>query len=151
MHPKYNTPYRAVIFTVPVAIGFAFSGYLDQVITFSIVSGLLCYVLIPFSLIRFRKLFPETTSKVRPFVGPLQPYIAYFAIAIAITILSTLFWGYKYNLIFAFVFYGIAYFYFSHKHKKSNIENNWAEMGWPLPKGSGNRKIKKEATGIGDE
>jgi ethanolamine permease len=108
-------------------------------------------VLIPFSLIRFRKLFPETTSKVRPFVGPLQPYIAYFAIAIAITILSTLFWGYKYNLIFAFVFYGIAYFYFSHKHKKSNIENNWAEMGWPLPRGSENGRIKKEATGIGDE
>jgi ethanolamine permease len=146
VHPKYNTPYRAVIFTMPVAIGFAFSGFLDQVITFSIISGLLCYVLIPFSLIRFRKLFPQTTSKVRPFVSPLQPYISYFAIAIAITILSTLFWGYKYNLIFAFV-----YFYFSHRHKNSNIENNWAEMGWPLPKGLDNGRIKKEAKSIGDE
>ena len=151
VHPRYNTPYRAVIFTMPIAIGFAFSGFLDQVITFSIISGLLCYVLIPFSLIRFRKLFPKTTSKVRPFVSPLQPYIAYFAIAIAITILSTLFWGYKYNLIFAFVFYGIAYFYFSHRHKSSNIENSWADMGWPLPKGSESINVKTEAIGVGDE
>ena len=150
VHPRYNTPYRAVIFTMPVAIGFAFSGFLDQVITFSIVSGLLCYVLIPFSLIRFRNLFPESTSKVRPFVGPFQPYIAYFAIAIAITILSTLFWGYKYNLIFAFVFYGIAYFYFSHRHS-STTENNWAEMGWPLPRGLESARIGKEAIGVGDE
>jgi ethanolamine permease len=151
VHPRYNTPYRAVIFTMPVAIGFAFSGFLDQVITFSIVSGLLCYVLIPFALIRFRNLFPQNTSTIRPFVSPLQPYIAYFAIAIAITILSTLYWGYKYNLIFAFVFYGIAYFYFSHRHRSLNIENNWAEMGWPLPSGSENTGIRKEVTGIGDE
>lgn len=151
MHPRYNTPYRAVIFTMLVAIGFAFSGFLDQVITFSIISGLLCYVLIPFSLIRFRKLFPQTTSKIRPFVGPLRPYIAYFAIAIAITILSTLFWGYKYNLIFAFVFYGIAYFYFSHRHKSSNIENAWVEMSWPLPKGSKSVILDTEATAVGDE
>jgi ethanolamine permease len=151
IHPKYNTPYRAVIFTMPVAIGFAFSGFLDQVITFSIISGLLCYVLIPFSLIRFRNLFPETTNKVRPFVSPLQPFIAYFAIAIAITILSTLFWGYKYNLIFGFVFYGIAYFYFSHKHKTSTAENNWAEMGWPEPRGSVSAIREKEVLGFGDE
>jgi ethanolamine permease len=151
VHPRYNTPYKAVIFTMPVAIGFAFSGFLDQVITFSIISGLLCYVLIPFSLIRFRNLFPQTTSKIRPFVGPLQPFISYFSIAIAITILSTLFWGYMYNLIFAFVFYGIAYFYFSHRRKSSNIENNWAMMGWPLPKGSQNGNIKTEGMSVGDE
>ncbi|MPM59824.1 hypothetical protein SDC9_106670 [bioreactor metagenome] len=84
-------------------------------------------------------------------MGPLQPYIAYFAIAIAITILSTLFWGYKYNLIFAFVFYGIAYFYFSYKHKSSTAENNWAEMGWPLPQGSENVSMVQEAMYVGDE
>jgi len=151
VHPRYNTPYRAVIFTMPVAIGFAFSGFLDQVITFSIISGLLCYVLIPFSLIRFRKFFPKTTSKVRPFVSPLQPFIAYFAIAISIVILSTMFWGYKYNLIFAFVFYGIAYFYFSHRNKSSNIENDWAKMGWPLPMGSQSVNVKKEVVGVGDK
>ena len=97
VHPKYSTPYRAVIFTMPIAIAFAFSGFLDQVITFSITSGLVCYVMIPFSLIRFRKMFPEHTQKVRPFVGPLQPYLAYFTIFLAIVIMSTLNWGYSYN------------------------------------------------------
>ncbi|KKH47708.1 amino acid permease [Methanosarcina sp. 1.H.T.1A.1] len=148
VHPKYSTPYRAVIFTAPIAVAFAFSGYLDQVITFSIISGLLCYVLIPFSLIRFRKLFPTNTSKVRPFAGPLQPYIAYFAIGIALLIMSTLFWGYKYNLLFGLLFYTIAYFYFSSKRKKSSgNEPIWSELGWPDPETAGSQHIK-EVNGI---
>ena len=134
VHPKYQTPYKAVIFTMPIAIAFAFSGYLDQVITFSIVSGLLCYVMIPFSLIRFRKMFPTHINKVRPFVSPLQPWISYLAMAIAIVIMSTLFWGYRYNLIFALAFYLIAYFYFHNRHKKFNKTLDWGEeMGWPNP------------------
>ncbi|MDY0386783.1 MAG: amino acid permease [Methanolobus sp.] len=134
VHPKYQTPYKAVIFTMPIAIAFAFSGYLDQVITFSIVSGLLCYVLIPFSLIRFRKMFPTHINKVRPFVSPLQPWISYLAMAIAIVIMSTLFWGYRYNLIFALAFYLIAYFYFHNRNKKFKKGLDWGEeMGWPNP------------------
>lgn len=148
VHPKYSTPYRAVIFTAPIAVAFAFSGYLDQVITFSIISGLLCYVLIPFSLIRFRKLFPSTTSKVRPFAGPLQPYIAYLAIGIALLIMSTLFWGYKYNLLFGLLFYTIAYFYFSSRRKHSSgNEPIWSELGWPDPETAGSQYMK-EVTGI---
>jgi ethanolamine permease len=134
VHPKYQTPYKAVIFTMPIAIAFAFSGYLDQVITFSIVSGLLCYVLIPFALLRFRKMFPTHINKVRPFVSPLQPWISYFAMAIAIVIMSTLFWGYRYNLIFALAFYLIAYFYFHNRNKKFLKPLDWGEeMGWPNP------------------
>lgn len=144
VHPRYNTPYRAVIFTAPIAAAFAFSGYLDQVITFSIISGLLCYVFIPFSLIRFRKLFPATTSAVRPFAGPLQPYISYFAIGISIIIMSTLFWGYKYNLLFGLLFYIIAYFYFSSKNKSSSgSEPVWSELGWPEPEKAGSQYLKE--------
>jgi ethanolamine permease len=48
--------------------------------------------------------------------------------------MSTLFWGYRYNLIFALVFYLIAYFYFHNKHKKHQKEFDWQrEMGWPNP------------------
>lgn len=134
VHPKYSTPYRSVIFTIPIAVAFAFSGYLDQVITFSIVSGLICYVVIPFSLIRFRKMYPEHSSKVRPFAGPLQPGLSYVAIAIAITIMSTLFWGYRFNLLFGLLFYVVAYFYFHRKHKRYTKEFDWGkEMGWPTP------------------
>ena len=41
VHPKYRTPYRSIIFLVPVAMLFALQVPLDQVITFSILSGLL--------------------------------------------------------------------------------------------------------------
>ena len=134
VHPKYSTPYKAVIFTMPIAVAFAFSGFLDQVVTFSIISGLLGYVIIPFSLIRFRKMFPEHSSKVRPFAAPLQPWIAYLAMGIAIIILSTLYWGYKYNLIFGLLFYAIAYVYFSWRHKSVAKDFDWGkDMGWPLP------------------
>ncbi|WP_135604711.1 APC family permease [Methanococcoides sp. NM1] len=134
VHPRYSTPYRAVIFTMPIAIAFAFSGFLDQVITFSIVSGLVCYVMIPFSLIRFRRMFPEHTNKVRPFVGPLQPALAYLTIIMAIVILSTLNWGYSYNLIFGLIFYVIAYFYFTWRYKSIEISHDWGEdLGWPEP------------------
>ncbi|MCD4800080.1 MAG: APC family permease, partial [Methanococcoides sp.] len=134
VHPRYSTPYRAVIFTMPIAIAFAFSGFLDQVITFSIISGLICYVMIPFSLIRFRKLFPEHSQKVRPFVGPMQPTLAYITIFLAIVIMSTLNWGYGFNLIFGLLFYVIAYFYFSWRYKSIEINHDWGEdLGWPEP------------------
>ncbi len=134
VHPRYSTPYRSVIFTMPIAIAFAFSGFLDQVITFSITSGLVCYVMIPFSLIRFRKMFPEHSQKVRPFVGPLQPALAYFTILLAIVIMSTLNWGYNYNLIFGLVFYVVAYFYFNHRYKSMDMKHDWGEdLGWPNP------------------
>jgi ethanolamine permease len=119
---------------MPIAIAFAFSGFLDQVITFSIVSGLVCYVMIPFSLIRFRKMFPQHSNKVRPFVGPLQPWISYFTIFLAAVIMSTLQWGYRYNLIFALLFYAIAYFYFNRRYRSLEVTHDWGEtMGWPEP------------------
>lgn len=134
VHPRYYTPYRAVIFTMPIAIAFAFSGFLDQVITFSITSGMVAYVMIPFSLIRFRKMFPQHSSKVRPFIGPMQPWIAYFTIFLAVVILSTLNWGYRYNLIFGLVFYIVAYFYFNWRYKSIESEHDWErDMGWPQP------------------
>ena len=40
VHPKYKTPYRAILFLVPIMIAFGYTGLLDQVITFSIISGL---------------------------------------------------------------------------------------------------------------
>ena len=40
VHPQYRTPYRSIIFLVPIALIFALGAPLDQVITFSILSGL---------------------------------------------------------------------------------------------------------------
>lgn len=136
VHPIYKSPYKSIIFTIPVSIGFAFSGYLDQVVTFSIFSGLLCYVLIPFSLIKFRYLYPKSSLKIRPFESPLQPYISILAMIIAIVIMSTFYWAYQLNLFFALVFYVISYFYFSYRYKNSfSKEKNywWEKFGWEKP------------------
>ena len=40
VHPRYRTPYRAILFLIPIAVVFAFQAPLDQVISFSILSGL---------------------------------------------------------------------------------------------------------------
>jgi len=53
VHPKYRTPYRSIVFLVPVAVVFAYYAPLDQVITFSILSGLLGYTFMTFNVIMF--------------------------------------------------------------------------------------------------
>ena len=49
--PNYRTPYRSIIFLVPIAMIFALGAPLDQVITFSILSGLLDYTFMPLNII----------------------------------------------------------------------------------------------------
>ena len=58
VHPKYRTPYRSIIFLVPIALIFALGAPLDQVITFSILSGLLGYTFMPLNVILFRRKWP---------------------------------------------------------------------------------------------
>ena len=144
LHPKYKTPYKAILFTMPVAIGLAFIGELNITVSFSICSGLVCYILIPFALIRFRKLFPETTSKIRPYAGPLQPFIAVVAIALAMIIMSTFYFGYLTYMILSVSFYVVAYIYFSWRYAKikksrSGEAFDWnTKLGWPEPQRGGN-------------
>ena len=58
VHPTNRTPYRAIVFLVPVALIFACYAPLDQVITFSILSGLLGYTFMAFNVMMFRKKWP---------------------------------------------------------------------------------------------
>ncbi len=55
VHPKYRTPYRSIVFLVPVALVFAYYAPLDQVITFSILSGLLGYTFMSINVMMFRR------------------------------------------------------------------------------------------------
>ena len=43
VHPKYRTPYRSILFLTPIVLIFALYIPLAQIITFSILSGLLNY------------------------------------------------------------------------------------------------------------
>ena len=63
VHPKYRTPYRSIIFLVPIALIFALGAPLDQVITFSILSGLLGYTFMPLNVILFRRKWPLDSIK----------------------------------------------------------------------------------------
>ena len=72
VHPIYRTPYRSIVFLVPIALIFALGAPLDQVITFSILSGLLGYTFMSFNMIMFRKKWPLESIK-RGYVHPFHP------------------------------------------------------------------------------
>src|SRR5262249_32775307 len=54
VHPRYRTPYRAILFLIPIAAIFALWIPLAQIITFSILSGLLNYTFMPINMAKFR-------------------------------------------------------------------------------------------------
>ena len=60
------------MFLVPVALVFALGAPLDQVITFSILSGLLGYTFMSFNMVMFRKKWPLGTIQ-RGYVHPFHP------------------------------------------------------------------------------
>ncbi len=62
VHPRHRTPYRSIVFLVPIALIFALGAPLDQVITFSILSGLLGYTFMPINVILFRRNGRSTRS-----------------------------------------------------------------------------------------
>ncbi|MQA64022.1 MAG: amino acid permease [Actinophytocola sp.] len=79
VHPRYHTPFRAIVFLVPVAIAFALlpvllnkPTLLGTIITFSILSGLLMYAFMVPNFVRFRRLWP-IGSITRGYVLPLHP------------------------------------------------------------------------------
>ncbi|RVD63598.1 amino acid permease, partial [Mesorhizobium sp. M7A.F.Ca.ET.027.03.2.1] len=51
VHPRYRTPYRSILFLLPIALAFAFIADLNQAITFSILSGVLQYTFMSINII----------------------------------------------------------------------------------------------------
>lgn len=72
VHPKYRTPYRAILFLLPISLAFGFTGLLDQVITFSILSALLVYLFMGYMMFKFRKMYPMGSID-RGYVAPWHP------------------------------------------------------------------------------
>ena len=58
VHPKYRTPYRSILFLLPIALAFAFIADLNQAITFSILSGVLHYTFMSINIMMFRRKWP---------------------------------------------------------------------------------------------
>lgn len=111
VHPRFNSPYRAILFLLPISILFAFTGMLDQIITFSIFSALLIYILTAIMMLRFRKIYPLGTIK-RGYVAPLHPAGAVVTIVLACAALFGMFLSYGINMLGGVIFYALASVWF---------------------------------------
>lgn len=134
VHPKYHTPYRSVVFFVPIAILFAVSTPLDQTITLSILSGLLGYTLMAIGVMMFRKKWPLGMI-ARGYVHPLHPLPAILLLALCSVTYVAVFLGYGTQLLAMMVFYiGASLWFVVHRYKYVRRGDQFT-MVWPKPKG----------------
>lgn len=134
IHPRYRTPYRSILFLVPIAISFAFTGLLDQVITFSILSGLLGYTFMSFNMVKFRKMWP-LDSIHRGYIHPFHPLPAITLFVLCCATYFATFLGYGASLLSIMAFYIVASLWFVFRRYKYVKRADQFTMPWPRPKG----------------
>lgn len=134
VHPKFRTPYRSIVFLVPIALAFALKAPLDQVITFSILSGLLEYTFMPLNIILFRKKWPLNSIK-RGYEHPFHPIPALTLLALCAITFFAVFLGYGTQLVAMILFYIVASLWF-HFHRYRYVSRAAQfTMPWPRPEG----------------
>ncbi|HWR44536.1 APC family permease [Sporomusa sp.] len=117
IHPKYKTPYRAILFLLPISLAFGFTGLLDQVITFSILSALLVYLFMGYMMFKFRKMYPMGSIE-RGYVAPWHPLPAFILLILTLTTLTGMYFGYWVNVLAGLLFYFLASLWFAvHRYK----------------------------------
>jgi ethanolamine permease len=134
VHPRYRTPYRSILFLVPIAVAFAYVVPLDQVVTFSILSGLLGYTFMPVNMILFRKKWP-LGSISRGYIHPFHPLPALLLLALCAMTYVAIFLGYGTQLAAMLVFYIVASAWFAFHRYKFVRRGDQFTMPWPRPKG----------------
>jgi ethanolamine permease len=134
VHPVYRTPYRSIIFLVPIALLFALKVPLDQIITFSILSGLLEYTFMPINMILFRKKWPLETIK-RGYVHPFHPVPAFVLLTLCGITYFAVFLGYGTQLVAMVVFYIIVSLWFHFWRYRFVNRGQQFTMPWPRPQG----------------
>ena len=103
-------------------------------ITFSIVSGLFMYLVMPINMIRFRRLYPMDTIR-RGYVSPFHPAPAIVLFVFVVLTFIAMYFGYWKNLVAATAFYLLASLWFSfHRYKMVNRAKLYT-MPWPRPRG----------------
>lgn len=134
VHPRYRTPYRAILFLVPIAASFAFTGLLDQVITFSILSGLLGYTFMPINMVLFRRKWPLESIR-RGYIHPFHPFPAITLMILCIATFFGTYLGYGTQLVAMMVFYiGASIWFHFHRYKYVRRGDQFT-MPWPRPRG----------------
>jgi ethanolamine permease len=135
VHPRYRTPFRAIVFLVPVALLFAYYAPLDQVITFSILSGLLGYTFMTFNVVMFRRKWPLGTI-ARGYVHPLHPLPALVLLLLCSATYFAVFLGYGTQLMAMMLFFIVASLWF-HFHRYRYVRRgDQFSMPWPRPVGN---------------
>jgi ethanolamine permease len=134
VHPKYRTPYRAIIFLVPIALIFALGAPIDQVITFSILSGLLEYTFMPLNIILFRKKWPLESIK-RGYEHPFHPLPAFVLLGLCGITFFAVFLGYGTQLVAMIAFYIVVSLWFHFWRYRFVNRGAQFTMPWPKPKG----------------
>lgn len=134
VHPRYRTPYRSIIFLVPIAVSFAFTGLLDQVITFSILSGLLGYTFMSINIVKFRRQWPLESIN-RGYVHPFHPVPAIVLGLLCSATYFATYLGYGTSLLAILAFYIIASVWFTFRRYQFVKRADQFTMPWPRPKG----------------
>lgn len=134
VHPVYRTPYRSIIFLVPIALLFALKVPLDQIITFSILSGLLEYTFMPINMILFRKKWPLDTIK-RGYIHPFHPVPALVQLCLCAVTYLAVFLGYGTQLVAMVIFYIVVSLWFHFWRYRFVNRGAQFTMPWPRPKG----------------
>ncbi|MFD1883424.1 APC family permease [Paracoccus pacificus] len=134
VHPVYRTPYRSIIFLIPIALTFALGAPLDQVITFSILSGLLEYTFMPLNIILFRRKWPLDSIK-RGYEHPFHPIPALTLLALCAVTYFAVFLGYGTQLVAMVVFYVIVSLWFHFWRYRFVDRASQFTMPWHRPQG----------------
>jgi ethanolamine permease len=141
IHPRYRTPFRSIVFLVPVAVAFAVlpvlldkPELLATIITFSILSALLMYSFMVPNMFRFRKLWPIGTLR-RGYTHPFHPLPAITLGLIAALVFFATFLGYGTTLVTLVVFYLLASVWFVVFRYRYVARGRQFTMPWPRPKG----------------
>lgn len=134
VHPRYRTPFRSIVFLIPIAYVAATQLPVDGVITFSILSGLLGYTFMSFNVVRFRQLWPLGVIK-RGYIHPYHPLPAIVLFILCAAVYFATFLGYADYLISILVFFVVASFWFSIHRYKYVRRGDQFTMPWPRPRG----------------
>ena len=134
VHPRYRTPFRSILFLIPIAAAFALKAPLSQVITFSILSGLLGYTFMPINVFKFRNKWPLGTIR-RGYEHPFHPIPALTLLAICIATYFAVYLGYGRQLLAMMAFYIVASLWFAFHRYKFVRRGDQFTMPWPRPIG----------------
>lgn len=119
LHPRFQTPHRALIVGGIIGIIAIVSGKTNELIIFSVLGAIVMYITSMISLFVLRKKEPALE---RPFKAPLYPYFPIIALLLAaVCLLSIMYYNpFLSALFFAILLLLIILFVISGKHKKEN-------------------------------